>query len=74
MANAIASQVVPSWAVSSLGKRVRLLEDLQDGPFTYPAGLATLDAIFQGPYALVFFDKDETDFVNVPFNLLEPVE
>jgi hypothetical protein len=75
MSSTIAPQVVPSWAVESLGKRVRLLDDLRELSDVYPAGkLATLDAIFHGPYALVFFDEDETNFVNAPFHILEPAE
>lgn len=80
MANHIASQIVPQWAASHLGKRVRFLRDYDfygDGTFVCAVNAqATLDAIQVGsvePEAVVYFDSDPTLYVNVPLSLVTHV-
>jgi hypothetical protein len=81
MANVIASQIIPSWAVSSLGKKVRFVKDYDfygDGSYVYQLGkIAVLDGLQRGRngvQAIVCPLDDDSLFLNPPFDYLELVE
>jgi len=81
MADLIAPQIIPSWAVSSLGKKVCFVKNYDfygDGSDIYSAGtIATLDGIQfgkNGTEAVVsLFDDDEL-LLNPSFDYLRIAE
>lgn len=77
MALHIASQIIPQWAVTHLGKRVRFTREYDfygNGNFVCQVNaLATLDAVqlgANGVEAVVYFDADPTFMVNVPVGFI----
>lgn len=77
MANAIASQTIPSWVVNHLGKHVRFVREYDfygNGFFVCNVNeRATLDAVQVGPEgleAVVYFPSDPTFLVNAPIGFV----
>ncbi len=81
MANAIASQTIPQWVNTHLGKRVKFVAPYDfygDGSARYSVGdIATLDGIqasAHGPEAIVYFDDDPSLLLNPPIGSVAPIE
>lgn len=81
MASTISPQIIPSWAITALGKKVRFVKDYDfygDGSDIYRKGkIAILDGIQRGTKeveAIVCLLDDEGLLLNPSFDYLQLVE